>query len=68
MSADFDSGQSRRTRRAWGRDATLETTRQELRAAKRLTFTSQLKDLKRCRIYIVTVPRIGHSSMLRLNY
>ena len=39
-----------------GRDATLETTRQELRAAKRLTFTSQLKDLKRCRIYIVTVP------------
>ena len=39
-----------------GRDVTLETTRQELRAAKRLTFTSQLKDLKRCRTYIVTVP------------
>jgi UDP-N-acetyl-D-galactosamine dehydrogenase len=39
-----------------GRDATLEITRQELRVAKRLTFSSQLQDLKRCRIFIVTVP------------
>jgi UDP-N-acetyl-D-glucosamine/UDP-N-acetyl-D-galactosamine dehydrogenase len=39
-----------------GRDATLEITRQELRAVKRLTFSSQLQDLKRCRIFIVTVP------------
>jgi UDP-N-acetyl-D-glucosamine/UDP-N-acetyl-D-galactosamine dehydrogenase len=28
-----------------GRDVTLESTRQELRVANRLTFTSQLKDL-----------------------
>ena len=39
-----------------GRDATLETSRQELRAAKRLTFSAQLQDLKKCRIFIVTVP------------
>jgi UDP-N-acetyl-D-glucosamine/UDP-N-acetyl-D-galactosamine dehydrogenase len=39
-----------------GRDATLEIDRQELRAAQRLTFTAQVKDLKRCRIFIVTVP------------
>jgi len=39
-----------------GRDATLEITRQELRAVKGLTFSSQPQDLKRCRIFIVTVP------------
>jgi UDP-N-acetyl-D-galactosamine dehydrogenase len=39
-----------------GRDATLEIDRQELRAAKRLKFTARLEHLKRCRIFIVTVP------------
>jgi UDP-N-acetyl-D-galactosamine dehydrogenase len=39
-----------------GRDSTLETTRAELKAAKRLSYTSELRDLKRCRVYIVTVP------------
>jgi len=39
-----------------GRDRTLETTRQELRAATGLKFTTQLQDLRRCRIFIVTVP------------
>jgi UDP-N-acetyl-D-glucosamine/UDP-N-acetyl-D-galactosamine dehydrogenase len=39
-----------------GRDNTLETSRQELRAATGLKFTTQLKDLRRCRIFIVTVP------------
>ncbi len=39
-----------------GRDSTLETTSKELRAASRLKFTTQLKDLRRCRIFIVTVP------------
>jgi UDP-N-acetyl-D-galactosamine dehydrogenase len=39
-----------------GRDSTLETTRQELRAATGLKFTTQMKDLRRCRIFIVTVP------------
>lgn len=39
-----------------GRDATLEVTRKELASAERLTFTSDLADLKRCRVFIVTVP------------
>jgi len=39
-----------------GRDSTLETTPKELRAASRLRFTTQLKDLRRCRIFIITVP------------
>jgi UDP-N-acetyl-D-galactosamine dehydrogenase len=39
-----------------GRDSTLEVTRQELREAERLKYTSELKDLRPCRVYIVTVP------------
>jgi UDP-N-acetyl-D-glucosamine/UDP-N-acetyl-D-galactosamine dehydrogenase len=39
-----------------GRDSTLETDRAELKAATRLSFTTNLKDLKRCRVFIVTVP------------
>ena len=39
-----------------GRDSTLETTKQELRAATGLKFTTELKQLRRCRIFIVTVP------------
>jgi UDP-N-acetyl-D-galactosamine dehydrogenase len=39
-----------------GRDRTLEVEPKELRAAKRLRFTANLKDLRRCRVFIVTVP------------
>ena len=39
-----------------GRDSTLEVGRKELAAAARLTYTSDLKDLEPCRVYIVTVP------------
>jgi UDP-N-acetyl-D-galactosamine dehydrogenase len=39
-----------------GRDSTLETTRAELKSATQLTFTTNLADLKKCRIFIVTVP------------
>jgi UDP-N-acetyl-D-galactosamine dehydrogenase len=39
-----------------GRDATLEVTRAELKAARHLAVTSSLKDLKRCDVFIVTVP------------
>ena len=39
-----------------GRDSTLEVGRKELAAATRLTYTADLKDLKPCRVYIVTVP------------
>ena len=39
-----------------GRDDTLEVSEQELLLAKHLTFTTQLNDLRRCRVYIVAVP------------
>ncbi len=39
-----------------GRDSTLETTRAELRGAKHLSFTTDLRELKRSRVFIVTVP------------
>jgi len=39
-----------------GRDSTLEVSRAELRSATRLRFTTDIADLKRCRVYIVTVP------------
>jgi len=39
-----------------GRDSTLEVSRAELRAAQRLSFTTDLERLRRCRIFIVTVP------------
>ena len=39
-----------------GRDVTLEATRAELTAARRLSFTSDLKKLDRCQVFIVTVP------------
>jgi UDP-N-acetyl-D-glucosamine/UDP-N-acetyl-D-galactosamine dehydrogenase len=39
-----------------GRDSTLEATRAELRAASRLRFSSHIQDLKRCKVFVVTVP------------
>ena len=39
-----------------GRDSTLEVTRAELKAAKRLSFSTELESLKRCHVLIVTVP------------
>ena len=39
-----------------GKDATLEVSPEELTKAKRLTFTSNARDLAECNFYIVTVP------------
>jgi len=39
-----------------GRDLTLEVSRAELRAAQRLSFTTDLTRLRRCQVFIVTVP------------
>jgi UDP-N-acetyl-D-galactosamine dehydrogenase len=39
-----------------GRDVTLEVTGAELKAARRLTFTTDLKRLRACQVFIVTVP------------
>jgi UDP-N-acetyl-D-glucosamine/UDP-N-acetyl-D-galactosamine dehydrogenase len=39
-----------------GHDSTLEVPREALRAARRLSFTTELRQLRRCRVFIVTVP------------
>ncbi|MCC6916982.1 Vi polysaccharide biosynthesis UDP-N-acetylglucosamine C-6 dehydrogenase TviB [Nitrosomonas sp.] len=39
-----------------GNDFTLETTREELAAAKHLIYTTNIDDLRACNCYIVTVP------------
>ncbi|NOY89170.1 MAG: nucleotide sugar dehydrogenase [FCB group bacterium] len=39
-----------------GDDSTLETTSEELKAAKYLTYTTALEDIKGAQIYIVAVP------------
>ncbi|MGQ0429729.1 MAG: Vi polysaccharide biosynthesis UDP-N-acetylglucosamine C-6 dehydrogenase TviB [Gammaproteobacteria bacterium] len=52
----FDVNAARIAELERGRDRTLEVDRRELRAARQLRFTSRLKDLRRCRVFIVTVP------------
>jgi UDP-N-acetyl-D-galactosamine dehydrogenase len=52
----FDIKPERIAELARGKDSTLELTRAELKAADRLSFTCDLKELKRCRVFIVTVP------------
>ncbi len=52
----FDLKASRIKALAAGKDSTLEMSRQELKEADRLSFTCDVKDLKSCRVYIVTVP------------
>ena len=54
MGFDINAGRVAELKR--GRDSTLETTRAELKSAKQLSFTTKISDLKRCRVYIVTVP------------
>src|ERR1700681_559744 len=39
-----------------GRDLTLEVTPAELKAAQLLSFTTDLDRLRRCQVFIVTVP------------
>src|SRR5579862_564295 len=52
----FDVKRARIAELEAGKDSTLETTRAELKAAVRLTFTSNLADMKRCHVFIITVP------------
>jgi UDP-N-acetyl-D-galactosamine dehydrogenase len=52
----FDVKPARIKQLAAGRDSTLEVTKAELKQSRKLTFTSTVKDLKSCRVYIVTVP------------
>ena len=39
-----------------GKDSTLEVSPKELRQSAHLTYTSDLKELRKCRVFIVTVP------------
>ena len=39
-----------------GIDATLEATKAELKSSTQLTFSTDLAELKRCRVFIITVP------------
>ncbi len=52
----FDISQARIAELQAGRDSTLETTPEDLAAARHLTCTSDLAALRPCRIFIVTVP------------
>ncbi len=52
----FDVNPERIAELRRGKDRTLEAEPAELRAAKRLRFTTELRDLKACRVYVVTVP------------
>ncbi len=52
----FDINQRRIDELKAGNDFTLETTQEELAAAKHLSYTTNLDDLRACNCYIVTVP------------
>lgn len=52
----FDINQRRIDELKAGKDFTLETTQEELAAAKHLSYTTNLDDLRACNCYIVTVP------------
>jgi UDP-N-acetyl-D-glucosamine/UDP-N-acetyl-D-galactosamine dehydrogenase len=52
----FDISQQRVDELSRGVDRTRELTSEEMTSAKGLSFTADLKDLKACNFYIVTVP------------
>ncbi len=52
----FDIKASRVAELKKGKDSTLEVDKAELRSAKQLTYSTSLKDLRKCNVFIVTVP------------
>jgi len=52
----FDVNQKRINELKAGQDYTLETEKEELRAAKLLSFSTNTEDLRDCNCFIVTVP------------
>ncbi len=52
----FDINQKRINELKSGHDCTLEVGSNELAQAKRLTYTTSVKDIETCNVYIVTVP------------
>src|SRR5689334_7003464 len=52
----FDIKASRIAELKAGRDSTLECSTAELKAARKLRYTTSLKELAKCSVFIVTVP------------
>jgi UDP-N-acetyl-D-glucosamine/UDP-N-acetyl-D-galactosamine dehydrogenase len=52
----FDINRPRISALREGRDTTLEVSEEELSAAKGMTYTSNIEDLRRCNVFIATVP------------
>jgi UDP-N-acetyl-D-glucosamine/UDP-N-acetyl-D-galactosamine dehydrogenase len=52
----FDINEKRISELNNGNDFTLETSANELKSAKYLTFTSSIDDISQCSIYIISVP------------
>jgi len=52
----FDINQKRINELKKGVDRTLETLAEDLKAAKRLLYTTNLEDMRPCNVHIVTVP------------
>ena len=52
----FDINAARIAELQLGRDSTLEVSPESLKAARELHFSSNAEDLKRCEVFIVTVP------------
>ena len=52
----FDINERRVRELQEGIDVTLETSREELQAASRLSYSTDIEELRRATVYIVTVP------------
>jgi UDP-N-acetyl-D-galactosamine dehydrogenase len=52
----FDINAARVAALKAGRDSTLECSREELKAARKLRYTTSLKELGKCQVFIITVP------------
>src|SRR5690606_386399 len=52
----FDIKASRVAELKKGRDSTLEVEPEDLKAAKLLSYTTKISDLRACKVYIATVP------------
>jgi UDP-N-acetyl-D-glucosamine/UDP-N-acetyl-D-galactosamine dehydrogenase len=52
----FDIKESRIAELKRGKDSTLECSPAELKAARRLKYTTKLNELGKCRVFIITVP------------
>lgn len=52
----FDINKSRIAELKAFHDGTMETTREEMEAARHLQFSTDVEDLRQCNVYIVTVP------------